>query len=330
MRAAIVGLGWWGKHIIRRMQGSSALKITLAVDTNPATADFAREHGIAYTADFNAALQDPAIDAVILCTPHSAHTGQVLAIAAAGKHVFCEKPLALTRIEAERSVAACKGANVMLGIGHERRFEPALVEVRRLVRSGELGTIMHAEAHFSHDKLANAPKGDWRTSPKDAPAAGMTAMGIHLTDLFIDLFGPVSEAYAVTTSRVAYEDNGDVISAHLRFASGATGYLNAILVTPLYIAFKVFGSQGWVEVRSDTHPDTPGPARLTVQPRNGEAVTREFPWHDTVRENLELFARASRDEADYPFTDAQKIANIATLEAICMSARENRPVAVTL
>ncbi len=77
---------------------------------------------------------------------------------------------------------------------------------------------MHVEANFSHDKLANVPAGDWRTSPKDAPAAGMTAMGIHLTDLFVELLGPASEAFAATTSRVAYPDNGDVVSALLRFA----------------------------------------------------------------------------------------------------------------
>jgi predicted dehydrogenase len=328
LRAAIVGLGWWGKHMIRRMQGSSVLRITTAVDTNLASEAFARDNGLAFLPNLGSALQGAAIDAVILCTPHSLHTEQVLAVAGAGKHVFCEKPLALTRADAERSVAACRAAGVMLGIGHERRFEPGMVEVRRLIKTGALGTIMHVEANFSHDKLASVPEGDWRTAPKDAPAAGMTAMGIHLTDAFIELLGPVSEVFATTTSRVAYADNGDVISVHVRFASGATGYLNAILVTPLYITFTVFGSEGWVEVRNHTHPDTPGPVTLTLQPRAGERAVREYAWTDTVRENLELFARACRGEAHYPFTDIQKIGNIAALEAICLSARTNAPVPV--
>ena len=237
--------------------------------------------------------------------------------------------LALTRADAERSVAACRKAGVMLGIGHERRYEPAMAEVRRLVRAGTLGTIMHAEANFSHDKLADVPAGDWRTSPKDAPAAGMTAMGIHLTDLFVDMFGPMSEVYAATTSRVAYPDNGDVISVHARFASGATGYLNAILVTPLYLRFTVFGSQAWVEVRNQSHPDTPGGAiHLVLQHRDGRRDAREFAWTDAVRENLEAFARAAEGRGEYPFTDEQKIANIAALEAIARSAATNVPVAV--
>jgi predicted dehydrogenase len=328
VRAAIVGLGWWGKHIVRRMNGSDKLKVVAALETSDAQAPFAEEHGLRFTTDWNEVLSDPDIDAVILCTPHSLHTQQVLAVAAAGKHVFCEKPLALTRADAERSVEACRASGVMLGIGHERRFEPAMVEVRRMIREGVLGTIMHAEANFSHDKLANVPETDWRASPVDAPAAGMTAMGIHLTDLYLDLFGPIDEVYAQTAQRVSKRPNGDVVSVQMRFASGATGYINAILVTPLYIGMTVFGSEGWVEVRNHTHPDTPGLTTLTYQNRNGHTDQLEFGWEDAVRTNLEAFADSIRNGAEYPFTDAQKVANIATLEAICQSAAGNMPVRI--
>ncbi|WP_088344528.1 MULTISPECIES: Gfo/Idh/MocA family oxidoreductase [Rhodomicrobium] len=328
IRVAVAGLGWWGKHIVRRMAGSELVRITTAVETNPALASFAAEHGLDFRSTLDEVLRDGEIDAVILCTPHSAHTGQVLAAAAAGKHVFCEKPLALTRADAARSVAACSDAGVVLGIGHERRYEPGMAEIARLVREGELGTIMHVEADFSHDKLANVPPGDWRTAPKDAPAAGMTAMGIHLTDAFVHLFGPIAEVFAMTASRVTYPDNGDVLSVQCRFASGATGHLNAILVTPLYINFVVFGSDAWAELRNHTHPDTPGPSTLTVQHRDGRRDVRQFAWTDTVRANIEQFARAVTGEAPYPFTDAEKIGNIAALEAICQSAATGQAVPV--
>ncbi|HEY0354532.1 MAG TPA: Gfo/Idh/MocA family oxidoreductase [Enterovirga sp.] len=328
INAAVAGLGWWGQHIIRRMAGSDAIRIVTAVETNPGRAAFAAEHGVAFASDLSEVLADPKIDAVILCTPHALHSQQVLAVAAAGKHVFCEKPLALNRADAERSVEACRKAGVMLGIGHERRYEAAIGELRRLVREGALGTIMHAEANFSHDKLANVPEGDWRASPKDAPAAGMTAMGVHLTDLYVDLFGPVSEVFAATTSRVAYKQTGDVISVLMRFQSGATGYINAILVTPLYIGLTVFGSEAWAEIRNHTHPDTPGPTTLIVQYRDGRRETRDYEWGDTVREGLETFALAVESGATYPFTDAQKIGNVAVLEAICSSAASNAPVAI--
>jgi predicted dehydrogenase len=200
--------------------------------------------------------------------------------------------------------------------------------LRRIVKAGELGTIMHAEACFNHDKLANVPQGDWRTSPKDAPAAGMTAMGIHLSDAFIDLFGPVSEAYAMTAARVAYKDNGDVVSALLRHQSGVTSYINAILVTHHRITYLVYGSEGWADVVYDTHPDTPGASRLRVEMRDGRKWSQEYQWEDTVRLNLEAFSRAAKGEGTYMFTDEQKIANVATLEAITRSVAENRPVKV--
>ncbi|WP_051660959.1 Gfo/Idh/MocA family oxidoreductase [Bosea sp. 117] len=328
IRAAIAGLGWWGKHMIRRMADSDRLRIVAAIDTSDAQATFAAEHGIPLTTRWEDVLNDPSIDAVILCTPHSLHTAQVAQVARAGKHVFCEKPLALTRADAERSVAACRAAGVKLGIGHERRFEPAMLEIRRLVTSGALGTIAHVEANFSHDKLAAVPKTDWRASSVDAPAAGMTAMGIHLTDAFLDIFGPISEVYASTASRASDRANGDVVSVHARFASGATGYLNAILVTPLYIGMTVFGTEAWVETRNHTHPDTPGPTTLTVQHKDGRRELRDYEWTDTVKANLEAFAASIEDGAPYCFTDEQKIGNIAVLEAICRSVAANAPVVV--
>jgi len=328
LNAAVIGLGWWGKHIVRRTKGSRDIRLALAVDQNPALESFARDNAIPYASSLDAALTSADVQAVLLATPHSLHTAQIAAAASAGKHVFCEKPLALTRKDAEASVAACKAAGVFLGIGHERRYEPAMTELRRIVQAGELGTIMHAEACFNHDKLANVPPGDWRTSKKDAPAAGMTAMGIHLTDAFIDLFGPVAEAYAMTAARVAYKDNGDVVSALLRHQSGVTSYINAILVTHHRIGYLVYGADGWADVTYDTHPDTPGASRFRVEMRDGRRWSQEYQWEDTVRLNLEAFARAAQGKGSYMFTDEQKIANIATLEAITRSVAENRPVKV--
>ena len=161
LNAAVVGLGWWGRTVTERLSRSEEIRVGRAVDLFPERhQDYAERWGLPVGASFDEAVADPAIDAVILCTPNSLHTAQVAAAARAGKHVFCEKPLALTRAEAEASVAVCREHGVMLGIGHERRFEPAMQEVERMVREGELGTLMHAEANFSHDKLIAVPASD--------------------------------------------------------------------------------------------------------------------------------------------------------------------------
>jgi predicted dehydrogenase len=119
-----------------------------------------------------------------------------------------------------------------------------------------------------------------------------------------------------------------VASALIRFESGATAYLNAILVTPHYLCLTVFGSEAWVEVRNETHPDTPGPSVLTLQHRDGRREISTYEWVDTVRMNAEAFASAIAGAAPYPFTDAEKIDNIAVLEAIWRSAAGNVPVRI--
>src|SRR5262249_31786681 len=136
------------------------------------------------------------------------------------------------------------------------------------------------------------------------------------------------EAYAITAARVAYKDNGDVVSALLRHTSGVTSYINAILVTHHRIGYLVYGADGWADATYDTHPDTPGASRLRVEMRDGRRWSQEDQWEDTVRLNLEAFARAAQGKGTYMFTDEQKIANVATLEAITRSVAENRPVTV--
>lgn len=329
VKAAIVGLGWWGKYIINSLSQSEKVKIVMAVDVNAdQSKDFAAEQNLPLTKDLDEALNHPDIDMVILATPHSFHEEQIIRCAEAGKQVFCEKPLCLTGDSAKRALAAVHKAGVKLGIGHERRFEPALVEIKRMVDAGELGTIMHVESNFSHDKLANVPADDWRANPVDAPAAGMTGMGIHLTDAYLNMFGPIDELYAQTAQRVMSNPSGDVVGVQVRFKSGATGYLNAILVTPLFLRFQVFGSDAWVEARNETHPDTKGVTHLTVCKASGTPETKTYDWVDTVRANFESFADWITGDGDYIFTDDQKLQNVQTLEAICKSVATNQVVKV--
>jgi predicted dehydrogenase len=326
LNVAVIGFGWWGQHMLRRLTDNSRINVSHVVETDGDRAALVGDGAIVLD-DFNIALAEPTIDAVILTTPNTMHEAQVVAAAAAGKHVFCEKPLGLTAASARRSVAACHEAGVVLGIGHERRFEPALMEVRRLVDDGELGTIMHVEGAFSHDKLINVPANDWRTSKTVSPAAGMTAMGIHLSDLYISLFGPVTTVQALTADRILGWETGDVVTVQLGFERGMTGTFSAVLATPHFIRLHVFGSDAWVEVRNDTHPDTPGGIAELVLSRTGEpAKTTCYDWSDTVVANLEAFGDAVAGTATYPYTSDQLIHNIEILEAVAQSAETGETI----
>lgn len=267
--------------------------------------------------------------AVILTSPNPLHEEQVRLCAAQGCHVFCEKPLALNGLSARRAVTACADAGIVLGIGHERRFEPALQTIKQAVNENTLGTLMHAEAAFSHDKLASLDQSNWRTRKDIAPAAGMTGMGIHLTDLFIWMFGRINSVQAMTSDRSLGWETGDVVSAQLRFESGMTATLSAILHTPHFMRFHVFGSEQWLEARNDTHPDTPGGlSHLNCGQPDQPPRVQSFQWNDTVVANLRAFGAAIRDESPYPYTTQEMVHNIEVLDAIAHSADSGRTVPI--
>ncbi|WP_042876927.1 Gfo/Idh/MocA family protein [Cupriavidus necator] len=326
LNAAIVGLGWWGKHILKQMAESKDLRFAVAVGSREAHRAVADEHGVAFTTNYEAALRDEEIQVVVLTTPHNLHAEQVLQAAAHGKHVFCEKPLALTVADATRCVVACRRAGVGLGIGHERRFEHAIAKLMALAKSGELGKVVHAEGNFSHDKLVGVSTDSWRFADKQISPVAMTGTGVHLTDLFLGLFGEASEAYA-TSPRVDGADS-NTISLQLRFASGATAYMNSVLETPLYMRFAVFGSAGWAEVRNLAHPDARGTSTLEVKMANGEQRLITFDWNDSVRDNLEAFSRSLTAGAPYPIRMEQMVENVAVLSATAESLESGRPVSV--
>jgi predicted dehydrogenase len=327
---AIAGFGWWGKHMATRLAGHPVIKIAGIIEPMAANHAAITAMGLQVWTDLSEPLAHAKIDAVILTTPNPLHEAQVIHCAQAGKHVFCEKPLGLTAASARRSVVACKAAGVQLGIGHERRFEPAMLALKAAIDDNALGIIMHAEAAFSHDKLIHVPKGDWRTSKAVSPAASMTAMGIHLTDLLISFFGPVETVQAMTSDRSLGWETGDVVTVQLGFKAGMTASLSAVLHTPHFIRMHVFGSDKWVQVLNDSHPDTPDGIVRVLTAQTGHPIDiHEHAWTDAVIANLEAFAAAAQNLAPYPFTTDQMVHNIQVLEAITLSAEDRRTVTVS-
>jgi predicted dehydrogenase len=320
LNAAIVGLGWWGETIARLLVDNPKIRIEQAVTQSATGRATARVHGLAIRPDYADALHDPGIEAVILCTPNTLHVRQVVRAATAGKHVFCEKPLALTRREAEAAVAACETNRVTLGVGHERRFEPAILEMRRAVLAGQLGTLLQIEANFSQDKFLGLPADNWRLSPTEAPAGPMTATGIHLLDLAISFLGPADRVLASARQLGSHLANGDSLALLAEFKSGASALLGALLATPFAGRFAVYGNAGWAEAADKAHPDAPQGATLTISRRGARPVVVEYPAVSAVRANLEAFADAVAGRARYPVPSSEMIATVAALEASLKSA----------
>ena len=320
INAAIVGLGWWGRTIVQTMAGNEHLHITTATDLDPAAAAFAVEHRLRFLPNFAAILADPAIQAVVLCTPHTQHAVQVVAVANAGKHCFCEKPLCLTRADAAAAIAACRANAVTLGVGHERRFEPPIQALREIVESGQLGTLLQIEANFSQDKFLALASDNWRLSGKEAPAGPMTATGIHLLDLCVSFLGPAERVLAQVKQLGSDLVNGDTLGILIRFRSGANALISAILATPFDGRFAIYGNKGWAEVRDMAHPESPEGWTLTTHLTGGKRTVVDYAPASSVRRNLEAFAQAASGGAPYPMTHEQMLGTISALEAIFRSA----------
>jgi len=164
INAGIVGLGWWGKNLVTAAQGSDRIRFVRGACRNHApVAAFADRHGLPLAASLDALLADDSVQAVVLATPHSLHTEQIIAVAAAGKPVFCEKPLTLTRADAARAIDACQRAGVVLALGENNRFFPNMQELHRIATAGELGDPMHIEGHTSNEN-SGVHFGAWRHS----------------------------------------------------------------------------------------------------------------------------------------------------------------------
>lgn len=324
---ALVGFGWWGQHIARRLKDHEDFTLCCVVEPSAALHSDIAALGLKVAESYAAALDRADVQAVILTSPNDLHDVQIAEAVAAGKHVFCEKPLSLSAENARKSVQMCREAGLVLGVGHERRFEPAILALRALLDDGELGTVMHSEMAFSHDKLIGLPPSSWRTSKAFAPAAGMTQMGIHLTDLLIAFFGPVTTLHAITADRSLGWETGDVVTVQMQFKAGMTATLQAILHTPHFLRTHVFGSDMWVEVRNATHPDTPGgKATMELYRSMDDTQTRVFDWTDSVTANLEAFGAAIRGEAAYPYSDFELVHNIEVLDAIVRSAETGEAI----
>lgn len=321
LEAAIVGLGRWGRNLVRSVQGKSEkLRFVRAVVRRPDDArEFASEHGLDLSTDVERVLHDERIGAVVLATPHSMHAAQIVAAAAAGKPVFCEKPLALTRADAERAVAACSRAGVPLGLGHDKRFWPSMRALTRVVATGELGTVLHIEGHFSNESTGRYYDG-WRASAMDAPGGGLTAMGVHVLDAFVGLVGGARGVQAHVMSHPPAPGPVDTLTLFMEFENGVSGVMCSVRTSPSYWRVHVFGTAGSAEAV--------GPTTLTIRRTDASPEVVNFEPVDSLRAELEAFADAVTGGAPYPVTTRQMVDGVAALEAAIRSFESGERVRV--
>jgi len=326
IRAAIIGLGRWGRSLVNSVQDSTDDIRFVAGHTRTRVKmeEFCREKDVRLVDDFDAILSDPGIDAVVLATPHSQHAEQIKQAAATGKHILVEKPITLDHASALAAVAAAQKAGVTLAVGYCRRFHPSFGEIRQRLRDGRLGKIIGIVAqHTTSTQTFIAPE-NWRADPDEAPAGAMTAVGLHALDLMIEFAGRVRNVQCVT----GLHGDGpadDTTTVLMRFAGGVTGTIFCSVATATNFSFSAYGSLGLAEVRGAALQQfrfvpvsQQAPTGPVLAPPDQLVDHSEF---NMLKAELNEFARCIRDKRPYPVGIDDVLHGMAVFDAAVQSAK---------
>ncbi len=330
VRAAIIGLGRWGRSLVNAVHGKTdAIRFTAAYTRTRASAEeFCREKDIPLLDRFEDALASPDIDAVVLATPHSLHAEQVMAAAVAGKHVHVEKPLTLDRPSAEAAVAAAKRAGIVLAVGFNRRFHPSRgrnpkAARRRPARPGDVDGRRRTPPRPGS---SSPPTTGARSRTRRRAARSPRSACIRSTHM-IEFGGQVRDVL-VTTGRYIAGPSDDTTNVMLRFKSGATGLLFCSVATATTLSFTLFGTKGLAEF------SRPNLARFRFVPVSTVAPTGpvtappdeiiETPAFDMLNAELVEFARCIEQKRPYPVAIDQVLHGMAVFDAVVRSGKSGQ------
>jgi predicted dehydrogenase len=220
-------------------------------------------------------VRDPEIDAVYLATPVHLHAAQAVAAAEAGKHVLCEKPMAMDVAGCDRMIAAAGSHHVRLGVAYYRHFYPVVARVRALLATGAIGAPVLAQAEaFERFDPEPHDRRYWLVTRAESGGGPMFDFGCHRLQLLLSLFGPVRETVGLTANVIFDREVEDTAVAALTFASGpcATVTVTHAALEPRD-TLRIFGTSGSIHIavlnaghmtivengqeRRETHPPAP-------------------------------------------------------------------------
>jgi predicted dehydrogenase len=331
IHAAIVGLGMWGRSLVRSVQGKSDdIRFDAACTRTAASgADACAEFGLRQVTDYDRLLADPGIDAVVLATPNAQHADQMERAARAGKHVFVEKPFTLDMASARSALAALRAANLTVGIGYTRRFHPAMLQIKQWLKEGRLGTLVSMVGQQS-TMMAPFLGKHWRVDPAESPAGAMTAHSVHTIDSMMQLAGPIATVHCISEQRASAIE--DTTSLMLKFANGGTGMVFGTMSSARFARFAVYGSKGLAEVSGSRLEELEWRAAPTEPPTGPSVSVRperhEYPPFDMLNAELVAFAKCIMSGTAFAVSDHDLLHGVAVMEAGIESARTGLPVQV--
>src|SRR5687767_9154602 len=321
MNVACLGMGWWSDVLADAIKRSGKLKIVSCYSRSEDKRDkFAAKYGCSAAASYEQILNDRKIEGIINTTPNAVHLETTKAAAAAGKHVFLDKPIANTITDARALTKACRDAKVVLALGYQRRRESHFRTIKKRIE--EFGKLVNAEANISRDRLGKIDLSSWRYQAEGMPGGVMLQIGIHYTDVLEYLIGPVKAVSGRFVRLVLPGDNPDVASLVLEHENGALSTLNASYASASeYYLMNIYGKEA--SAHYDLHQ---GLRWLRQIGEKSEPVP--VRKNDPLVEELEEFARAARGDGEAEMDGERSTRSLAVLLAGIKAAREGRRVEV--
>ncbi|MGH7863292.1 MAG: Gfo/Idh/MocA family protein [Candidatus Dormibacteraceae bacterium] len=278
---------------------------------------YAAKHGAdhAYTS-YEELLSDAAVNVVYIASPNGLHAEQAIQAAEAGKHVFCEKPLALNATDARRVIEACKKAGVKLGVDFQTRHYAPIQEAVRLIREGVVGELRVLQIECCAP--SGALKG-WRTDTALSGMGAVNNLAVHPLDLARYLVGSeVAEVVALTNA--GRSDELETIALMtMRFKNGALAYVNGSQSVPNPRPdMDLYGSAGRISGRSTTRPFMDGEL-LVVS--GGEERSTPFSTKDGFQRAIASFNQSVLNNTEPNASGEDGLRSVELVDAIAKSAR---------
>jgi len=336
-----MSLGWGiigaGGHAERSMGSALTLaantKLVAVCDCNVERAkSFAVKYGVKQSYDsLGKMLEDPELDVLYIATPNSLHAQQTIEAAEAGKHVLCEKPMALTEADCERMIETCNKNKVKLAINFQNRYHPAHVEAHRLIRAGEVGEIMVAKAQYCRG-FGHGHWQGWRIDPSMAGAGALMATALHPIDLLRFLLdSEVEEVQALCEPQAPYRTVDEMVYVILKFTNGVHGMvLSGILVPRSDDDAVLYGTKAKISCKGTI--GVPLRGELVVK---GDSIdmTMASPTDNPMSANyirlVEAFNRSIEENAELDISGHNGMQMVKIANAILQSSHQRKAVTIS-
>ncbi|MFH1638931.1 MAG: Gfo/Idh/MocA family oxidoreductase [Chloroflexota bacterium] len=329
----IIGIGHHANRFMAPALGRAAETKLVAVcsRSRERAQDFAARHHASRSYDsLEKMLADPELDVLYVATPNNLHAEQVVMAARAGKHVFCEKPMALNTAECELMIKTCNDNKVKLGLDFQNRYHPAHVEARQYIQSGEAGEISVVKAQYCHGRARNVTmSASWRRDPAIAGAGALVGTGVHPIDLLRFLLGSeIDEVRALTDEEPPARPVDDMTYAILTFQNGVTGVvISGVLAPRSDDDAVIYGSKMKITCRGTVGMPLRG--ELIVE---GDTVNmrKTFPDADPLPvlyiKAVEAFNKCIAEDTTPPSSGYDGLEMVRVVDAILESSRKGKAV----